>query len=386
MSVQAAPERTVAYYNRLIIWATLLFITLGLFFQSLHINIFTQQNLDNNYTEAMASQLALGLSLKIQESQNQLTNAADHIRTRNSLEQEDLLWQNTLLTLINGANEIHIMDRRATRNIGLKLGSKARRLAMEVLQGKEIPITALDHRQQQKYLAMAAVKDASSAIQGVIIVEYSSAWIQQLQQEVAPERGHIELNQVLTAKPTLLFSIGNIPENPEAITSHPINEQWFLTFTPDEARPQLSLTPIIAPWIIALLTTLASLSWFAWAQNGAIRENQFLLITYVRGLFRNQKDQRPEFTIKLFHELADSMAELANAKGLKVASSKRPTQQPTAKNASVETQKKSHRKNAAQPQDHNTGKRPEAGKKVSKASDFEYQHTAPQLEVEEVEH
>lgn len=381
MSVQAAPERTVAYYNRLIIWATLLFVALGLFIQSLHVNIFTQQTLDKDYTEAMASQLALGLSLKIQESQNQINSAAAHPNTLSHIENPDLSWQNTLLTLINGANKVHILDRRNTRTIGINLGNKVRRLAMDVMQGKHIPISVITHQQKPLYLAMAAIKDNASAITGIIIVEYSQQWISQLQQEVSPERGYIELNQIFPGNPkaSLLFSNGNIPESMDAISSYAINDQWFLTYTPDETRPQLSLAPMIAPWIIALLATLASLSWFAWAQNGAIRENQYLLITYVRGLFRNQKDQRPDFTIKLFHELADSMSELANSKGLKTAKAIQPDIQA----AQAKQSKKSQQKQPpVDTQQTATNSPPAAGR----TNNFEYRHTAPKLEVEEVEH
>jgi len=381
MSVQTAPERTVAYYNRLIIWAALLCISLGLFSQSLHVNIFTQQSLDTDYADAIAAQLAIGLSLKVQESQNQLTNAATHPSTRSYLEQQDSTWRSTLLTLINGANKIHILDRRSTRSIGTAMGSKARRLALDVMQGKDIPLSVLEHQQQKRYVGMAAIKDQNATIIGVLIVEYSSAWIAQLQQEVAPQRGFIELIQVLPGnqQPELLFSHGTQPESFDAISSHSINDQWVLTYTPDETRPQLSLAPMIAPWVIALLATLASLGWFAWAQNGAIRQNQFLLVTYVRGLFRNQKDQRPDFTIKLFHELADSMAELAKSKGMKVTS---PVQQAS----ELASKNKAPDSNAKKATGNDAASRASTDTSSGKSANFEYRHTAPQLEVEEVEH
>jgi len=356
---QAAPVRTVAYYNRLIIWAALLFITLGLFFQNLSINIFSQQTLDDEYAQAMAAQIATGLTLKLEESQNQLKNAAQHPQTLSYLNTPQASWKRTLKTLLNGAEKVHIVDRTTARTTN-RLGKAIKSIALAALQDKPAPLRATGGN-TQSYFAAAPIKDSWGDIQGVLLVKYGANWIAQLKQGASPKQGHVELIQVLANTPTSIFSAGPKPQDIQALSSIAVSDEWFLTYTPTEKRPQLSTAPMALAWVLALVGTLGCLGWFAWLQNKGIRENQLLLLTYVRNLFRNQKDQRPEFTIRLFHELADAMAELGKSRGLRIE------QAAEEKPAIIKATK--DKQSTPKQSEHN----------------YEYSQSVPQIDVEEVD-
>lgn len=362
-AAQNTPVTSVAYYNRLIIWAALLFITLGLFFQSLSINIFSQQTLDDEYAQAMAAQIASGLSLKLEESRNQLNQAAQHPHTLSYLAIPDASWKRTLKTLLNGAEKVHIIDHNTVLTTD-RLNPEIKAIAIAALEGKQLPLRSTGSGTKY-YFAAAPVKDNLGIIQGILLIKYGAGWIAQLQQGASAKQGYVELVQVLENKTANIFSAGTKPDDIQALTSIAVNDEWFLTYTPTGKRPQLSVAPMALPWIIALLGTLGCLGWLTWSQDKSIRENQFLLLTYVRNLYRNQKDERPRFTIKLFHELADAMSELGQMRGLK---SHRP----------AETSSKKFQPEEKPAQIRQTAQ-------IKPTRNYEFGHSVPQLEVEEVE-
>jgi phosphomannomutase/phosphoglucomutase len=314
-----APKRTLAFYNRLGIWVALLFISLGLSMQSLQINLFEQASLDKEYAHAMAQQMAYSLRTKLSETQMQQQNAARHEQTITYLNQEDLSWKRTLKSLINGAEQIFILDSMSALGLKNKLGYAVQELVTKTLKGKEFPLEAVQLNGDIHFYLATPIRDYSQTIKGVLLIEYGSDWLDQLRQGAAAKHGLISTRQVLKDDPSKglqVFEIGKRSASRLTVVTESINDYWFLTFIPADTRPQLATTSIVTPWIFALVSTLITLLFITWLQKRAVDYNQLILLNYVRQLFRKGENNSPDFSIEVFHDIAEAMAYLANSKGI----------------------------------------------------------------------
>jgi len=318
------PSRTVAYYSRLSIWVALLFIALGLSMQSLQVNMFTQATLDKEYADAMAQQMAQSLSLKLSETQMQQQNAARHPNTIAYLETPDPSWKRTLKTLISGAEQVFILDDVTAMGLQDQLGYAVQEMATRTLRGKEFPLEAVTRNGASHYYLSTPIRDYSNRIAGILLIEYGDDWLEQLRSGAAAKHGLISVVQVLNGNDQgqglTVFESGQKSKSRLTLVTQSINDYWFLTFAPADTRPQLTLVPIITPWVFALISTLVCLFVLTWMQKKAIKRNQFLLLTYVRNLYRKGENKWPDFSIRLFYDLGKSMEHLAQSKNLKIAS------------------------------------------------------------------
>ncbi|MGK0248317.1 MAG: phosphomannomutase/phosphoglucomutase [Oleispira sp.] len=314
-----APKRTLAFYSRLGIWVALLFISLGLSMQSLQVNLFEQASLDKAYAHAMAQQMAYSLRTKLSETQIQQKNAARHEQTVAYLDQEDLSWKRTLKSLINGAEQIFILDNISALGLKNKLGYAAQELVTKTLKGKESPLEAVQLNGDMHFYLATPIRDYSQSIKGVLLIEYGSDWLDQLRQGAAAKHGLISTRQVLKDDPSKglqVFEIGKRSASRLTVVTESINDYWFLTFIPADTRPQLATTSIVTPWIFALLGTLITLLLITWLQKREIDYNQLILLNYVRQLFRKGENDLPNFNIKVFHDIAKAMEHLALSKSI----------------------------------------------------------------------
>lgn len=314
-----APQRTLAFYNRLGIWVALLFISLGLSMQSLQVNLFAQATLDKEYAHAMAQQMAQSLRVKLAETQMQQKNAARHSQTIAYLDQEDLSWKRTLKSLITGAEQILILDNLSALGLQDKLGYAVQELATNTLKGKEFPLEAVQLNGEIHFYLATPIKDYTQTIKGILLIEYGTDWLDQLRQGAAAKHGLISTRQVLKDDPSKglqVFEIGAKSASRLTIVTESINDYWFLTFIPADTRPQLATTSIVTPWIVALLGTLITLFIITWLQKREVDYNQLMLLNYVRQLFRKGENKWPNFNIKIFHDVAKAMEHLAHSKGM----------------------------------------------------------------------
>jgi phosphomannomutase/phosphoglucomutase len=314
-----APKRTLAFYNRLGIWVALLFISLGLSMQSVQVNLFEQASLDKEYAHAMAQQMAYSLRTKLSETQMQQKNAARHEQTITYLDQEDLSWKRTLKSLINGAEQIFILDNMSALGLQNKLGYAVQELVTKTLKGKESPLEAVQLDGDIHFYLATPIRDYSQTIKGVLLIEYGSDWLDQLRQGAAAKHGLITTRQVLKDDPSKglqVFEIGKRSASRLTVVTESINDYWFLTFIPADTRPQLATTSIVTPWIFALLGTLITLLLITWLQKREIDYNQLILLNYVRQLFRKGENNLPDFNIKVFHDIGKAMEHLANSKSI----------------------------------------------------------------------
>jgi phosphomannomutase/phosphoglucomutase len=322
-----APKRTLAFYNRLGIWVALLFISLGLSMQSVQVNLFEQASLDKEYAHAMAQQMAYSLRTKLSETQMQQQNAARHEQTITYLDHEDLSWKRTLKSLINGAEQIFILDNMNALGLENKLGYAVQELVTKTFKGKESPLEAVQLNGEIHFYLATPIKDYSQTVKGVLLIEYGSDWLDQLRQGAAAKHGLISTQQVLKDDPSKglqVFEIGKRSASHLTVVTESINDYWFLTFIPADTRPQLANKSIITPWIFALLGTLITLLFITWLQKREIDNNQLLLLNYVRQLFRKGENNLPNFNIKVFHEIGKAMEHLANSKGISRSAEETP--------------------------------------------------------------
>ncbi|MFT4766478.1 MAG: phosphomannomutase/phosphoglucomutase [Oleispira sp.] len=314
-----APKRTLAFYNRLGTWVALLFISLGLSMQSVQVNLFEQASLDKEYAHAMAQQMAYSLRTKLSETQMQQKNAARHEQTITYLDQEDLSWKRTLKSLINGAEQIFILDNMSALGLKNKLGYAVQELVTKTLKGKEFPLEAVQLNGDIHFYLATPIRDYSQTVKGVLLIEYGSDWLDQLRQGAAAKHGLISTRQVLKDDPSKglqVFEIGKRSASRLTVVTESINDYWFLTFIPADTRPQLATTSIVTPWIFALLSTLITLLLITWLQKREVDYNQLMLLNYIRQLFRKGENISPNFSIEVFHDIGKAMAHLAHSKGI----------------------------------------------------------------------
>lgn len=323
MSTDAkSPSRTVVYYSRLSIWVALLFISLGLSMQSVQVNLFAQASLDKEYAQAMAQQMAQSMSLKLSETQLQQQNAARHPNTVAYLNDPNPAWKRTLKSLISGADKVFILDDINAMGLQDDLGYAVQEMASRTLRGKEFPLEAVKRNGEIHFYLSTAIRDYSNTIVGILLIEYGGNWLEQLKSGAAAKHGLISTVQVLKDSKDntglTVFEVGKRSKTRLTVVSESINDYWFLTFIPADTRPQLALVPVVTPWLFALIGTLLSLIALTWLQKRAIKHNQFLLLTYVRNLYRKGENTWPKFDIKLFHDIAKSMEHMAQSRGLNI--------------------------------------------------------------------
>ena len=320
MSIEhKTPNRTVAFYTRLATWSALLFISIGLSMQSLQINLSTQSTLDQEYAQAMAQQMAQGLSLKLTETQIQQNNAASHASTIAALVEPDKAWEKTLNSLISGAEKVFILNRLSSMGLQTQLGYAVQEMASRALAGVEYPLEAVKRDGQLHFYLATPIRDESNDIQGVLLIEYGSTWLEQLSMGAASKHGLITTTQVL--KGTIgggltVFQVGEEGSSSLTPVNEAINEHWQLSFTPADERPHLAYISLIAPWFVALIGSFLTLLLLAGLQKKDIANNQLLLLNYVRGLYRQGRAPWPDFSLKIFHDVAKAMEHLAQSKGI----------------------------------------------------------------------
>lgn len=311
------PERTLMFYARMGIWLSLLFISLGLTMQSLQVNLFTKADLDQGYSQAMADQIVQSIQLKLKDTLILQQRASRHPKTVAAIESADAPWANTLKTIISGAEKVYILNRYTAFGLQDELGYAVQDIVTRSLKGEERSLEAAKRSGEIQFYQATAIRDENNVIKGILLIEYGANWLAQLQSGAASKYGLISTIQSFDKdkKQQLeIFSSGVRDNKTLTKVVIPINDYWFLSFTPSDKRPQLSMTPLIGSWLFSLVTTLLSLGVLMWLQKREIESNQVTLLNYVRQLFRKDRDEFPKLSLMVFHNIAKSMQHLAQSK------------------------------------------------------------------------
>lgn len=316
MSANArAPKRTIIMYSRITIWLALLFITGGMAVQSLQVNLFTQSDVDRAFTEAMAEQMSHALRTRLDDTRRLQSAASNHPFTVQALEQNDVQWRSTLRQFLPGVTSLKLIRRSDAMGLQLTHGYAVQELVSRTLNGADMRMEAVMRDGELHFFWASPIRNDMKRIVGVLLAEYGSGWLAQFQNATTRNMGQVVVNQFVGNDRTSgleIFRMGNTPKRQGTVVTQPINDYWYLTYVAADERPQLSLVPLVTPWIVVLIATLLGLFLMVGMQKRDILRNQLKLLTYVRTLSRKGIDERPQFTLQVFHEVADAMQHLMN--------------------------------------------------------------------------
>lgn len=309
------PKRTIVYYSRIAIWLALLFITGGMAVQSIQVNLFTQTDVDKAFSEAMAEEMAHSLSVRLQDTRSLQIAATNHPFTLQALDMDDAAWRATLKQFLPGVSSLKLIRRDEALGLQSTHGYAVQDLVNRTLSGADMRMEAVKREDGMHFYWASPIRNEVRQIAGVLLAEYGADWLSRFQSGTSQKMGQIVVNQFVDndrAHGLEIFRLGKSPERPGAIITRPINDYWYLTYLPADERPQLSTMPLIMPWMVVLAATLLGLFLIVGLQKRDILRNQLMLLTYVRALSRRGVDERPAFSLKVFHDVADAMQHLIN--------------------------------------------------------------------------
>lgn len=309
MTTSAAPKRTLTYYSRLALWLAVLIIAAGLFAQSLQINLLTQSNVDSRYAQAITAQIERAFKLRLQDTKNLQRAVSRHPYTLNALHEGDDEWLADIESFLPGSQQVFVINKDDAQTLNQRLGYTVQELVNRTLKGADMRLEAVKKEQEQPIYWTTPIYNAER-IDGVLLVKYGRSWLTQLEQTISPSLGHTVLTQRYNeqSRGTELLNIGDAGQSNSLSMTVPINDIWSLTFTPNDDRPKLAMMPLTTPWIGVILLTLVLLALLIFLQGREIRANQFKLLTFVRALTRQGGADLPKFSLRLFHDLATSLA------------------------------------------------------------------------------
>src|SRR5690606_19178520 len=309
----SGPQRTIIFYSRITIWLALLFIAVGMAVQSLQVNLFTQSDVDRAFANAMAEQMSHALSIRLQDTRRLQQAASNHPQTLQALREDNPAWRATLRQFLAGASQLRLIRRDDAMGLHTTLGYAVQDLVSRTLNGADMRLEAVQRNGDLHFYWASPVRDEQQRIAGVLLAEYGPAWLSQFQSGASQTLGQVVVTQYVDndrSRGLEIFRTGKDAPRTGTLVTLPINDFWYLTYIPAEERPQLSLMPLVTPWVVVLLATLIGLFILVGLQKREILRNQLKLLTYVRGLSRRGVDEQPTFTLRLFHELAGRMQHL----------------------------------------------------------------------------
>ena len=310
MAAFKTPTRTLLYYGRLSLWLVLLIITAGLAAQSVQVNIFTQSNVDEVYAKSVAEQMAQALKLRLDDTRSLQKNASRHPYTLNALYENDLEWLKDLKGFLPGSQSIQLVTSKQAEELHLSYGFAVQELVKRTLKGVDMRLEAIRKSDSKIHLYWATPVISGKRIEGVLLVEYGEQWLAQFRSAANQNMGQVLVSQYVDDKHEHSIEIFKMGEAARAGARVivPINDMWFLSFVPNDERPQLALMPIVGPWLIVLCLVVLGLTLMLFLQGREIRKNQLALITFVRGMNRaGLTDEMPKFSLKLFYDLAEML-------------------------------------------------------------------------------
>jgi len=349
----SAPKRTIVMYSRITIWLALLFITVGMAVQSLQVNLFTQSDVDQVFTDAMATQMTHALKTRLEDTRRLQSAASNHPATLLALENNDAEWRSTLRQFLPGTTSLKLITRKDAMGLQLTHGYAVQELVSRTLNGADMRMEAVMRDGDLHFFWASPIRNEMKRIVGVLLAEYGSDWLSQFQKSTSRDMGQVVVNQFVgndRSSGLEIFRMGNTPKRQGTVVTQPINDYWYLTYIASDKRPQLSLMPLITPWIVVLVATLLGLFILVGMQKRDIQRNQLKLLTYVRALSRKGVDEQPQFTLQVFHEVAHAMQHLIHTMGPATVNTGKPQAQRERMDVSLQQPRKvaTTRKAAAQ--------------------------------------
>jgi len=309
MSAPRKKALTIVTYSRIAIWLALLFIASGYALQSVQINLLTQSDVDSAFSEAVASQAALALKTRLTDTKRLQLAASSHEATLDSLETGNRTWLSDLKSLLPGTEDIRLLTPSQSQNLQTEFSFAVQDLVNRTLRGDDMKLEAVNINGEQSFFWASPVP-ATGKPQGVLLVRYGRDWLNAFRSSVSGDLGQIQVMQKLTPQESSgieVFSAGATPVKSARPVTRPINDYWFLTYTPSDHRPVVSLLDLSFPWILSLVATLSALLVLLFIQKRILQKNHRHFQQFLERFFKEEIRENPGFSLKLFNDLADDV-------------------------------------------------------------------------------
>lgn len=311
-----AAKRNITTYSRLMILLAIFIVAAGFSTQSVQINLFTQDDIDARYANAMAQQMVQALATRLEDTRGLQKAASESPYTLNALIAGDDEWVKSLQTFLPGSVGIKLVDRMGTLGLFKDYGYAVQELVTRTLKGAEMRFEAVSIDGKLRFYWATPVRNENKDIVGVMLVEYGQAWLDQFQAVASQKLGRVIVNQyVENDKPrgVKVFDVGQSNTDISSAVTLPINDYWYLSYLPNNERPILGLFPLVAPWVGALALITLFLIALALLQKREVKRNQLMLLNYLRVLSRHGRAEEPPFTLAIFSDLATRMLQILRA-------------------------------------------------------------------------
>lgn len=308
-----AAKRNITTYSRLMILLSIFIVAAGFSTQSVQINLFTQDDIDSRYANAMAQQMVQAMATRLEDTRGLQKAASENPYTLNALTEGDPDWLKTLQTFLPGSVDIKLVDRLGTLGIFKDYGFAVQELVTRTLKGSEMRFEAVSIDGKLRFYWATPVRDEHQEIIGVMLVEYGQVWLSQFQAVASQKLGRVVVNQYVESDKTrgvTVFDAGESKTGLADAVTLPINDYWYLSYMPNNERPILGLFPLVAPWVGALALITLILIVLALLQKREVKRNQLMLLNYLRVLSRHGRAEEPPFTLAIFSELATRMLQI----------------------------------------------------------------------------
>lgn len=304
------PRRTVDYYIRLATLLALLIVVAGFAVQSVQVNLFAQSEVEETYAQAVAEQMSKALKLRLQDTRRLQLAASAQPQTLAALHSGDAAWLQTLKSVMPGSLDVLLISPQQEKRLHLSYGFAVQELVARTLKGNQMRLEALQKPEQGLRLYWATPIHQGQQIAGVLLVEYGAQWVAQFQAAVSADLGEVAVLQYVDNNAQYALDIFRVGQANHAGKRRivPLIDEWYLSYVPNEERPQLALLPLFAPWVIVLAALALVLLGLVLLQNYEIRRNQLQLLTYVRQAQRGQVEVAPKFSLKLFYDLYELLS------------------------------------------------------------------------------
>lgn len=311
-----AAKRNITTYSRLMILLAIFIVAAGFSTQSVQINLFTQDDIDARYANAMAQQMVQALATRLEDTRGLQKAASESPYTLNALIAGDDEWVKSLQTFLPGSVGIKLVDRMGTLGLFKDYGYAVQELVTRTLKGAEMRFEAVSIDGKLRFYWATPVRNENKDIVGVMLVEYGQVWLDQFQAVASQKLGRVIVNQYVENDKTRgvkVFDTGQSNTDISSAVTLPINDYWYLSYLPNNERPILGLFPLVAPWVGALALITLFLIALALLQKREVKRNQLMLLNYLRVLSRHGRAEEPPFTLAIFSDLATRMLQILRA-------------------------------------------------------------------------
>ena len=305
---------TIVTYSRIAIWLALLFIASGYALQSVQINLLTQSDVDSAFSEAVASQAAVALKTRLSDTRRTQSAASAHPETLNALRTGDDQWLTDLKLLLPGTEDIRLLTPEASKQLQAEYNFAVQDLVNRTLRGDEMKLEAVNLDGEQSFFWASPVP-ARGQPEGVLLVRYGRDWLNAFRASVSGDLGQVQVIQKLTPQERTgieVFRAGTAPAKSSHPVTLPINDYWFLTYTPSDHRPVVSLLDMSFPWILSLVLTLGALFAVLFIQERALRKSRAHFQQFLQRFFKEEIRENPGFRLTLFNELAEDIQQASD--------------------------------------------------------------------------